>query len=89
MELSTEIVSDPGPTLLIVEDEAPMRRFLRAALGSHGFRVVEAATAREGASLATANSPDMILLDLGLPDEAGLELVRRLREWCTLPIIVL
>lgn len=66
-----------------------MRRFLRAALGSHGFRVIEAATAREGASLATSNSPDMLLLDLGLPDEDGLDLVRRLREWCTLPIIVL
>ena len=82
-------MSETGPTILIVEDEPPMRRFLRAALGSHGFHVIEASTAREGASLAASNTPDLLLLDLGLPDEDGLDLVRRLREWCERPIIVL
>ena len=82
-------MSEPADTVLVVEDEAPMRRFLRAALGSHGFRVVEAATAHEAELAATASPPDAILLDLGLPDADGLVVLRRLREWSKAPVIVL
>ena len=65
-----------------------MRRFLRAALTSNDYRLVEAATAKEGLAHAARN-PDLILLDLGLPDRDGLEVARELREWSTTPIIVI
>lgn len=78
-----------APLVLLVEDELPMRRFLRAALQAHGYRFLEAGTAREGTDLAASHQPDLILLDLGLPDLDGLELTRRLREWTITPIIVL
>jgi len=76
-------------TVLIVEDEAPMRRFLSSALHSHGFRVVEAATLGVAERLATEQLPAAILLDLGLPDGDGLTLVRSLRTWSAVPVIVL
>ena len=82
-------MTDAGPLVLIVEDEPPMRRFLRASLGSHGFRLVEAGSAREAIAAATSHNPELILLDLGLPDGDGVELCRRLREWSRVPIIVL
>src|SRR5262245_27306498 len=66
-----------------------MRRFLRASLSSHGFRHVEAGTAAEGFALATSHTPDVILLDLGLPDGNGVMLARRLREWSRRPILVI
>ena len=75
--------------VLVIEDEPPMRRFLRAALGAHDYRLVEAATAREGLAQATGRNPDVILLDLGLPDLDGLDVTRRLREWSRAPIIVI
>jgi two-component system KDP operon response regulator KdpE len=81
-------LSDPGQSILVIEDEPQMRKFLRASLTSHGFRVVEAGTARDGESLATTNAPDLVLLDLGLPDGDGIDLVRRLREWSRVPILV-
>lgn len=77
------------PTILIIEDEPPIRRFLRASLGSHGYRLAEAATAGEGLRLATTERPDLIILDLGLPDMDGLGVVRQLREWGQIPVIVL
>ena len=70
-----------APLVLVIEDEPQMRRFLRTALESHDFRLVEAVTAREGLAQATGRNPDVILLDLGLPDLDGLEVTRRLREW--------
>jgi two-component system KDP operon response regulator KdpE len=76
-------------TVLIVEDELPMRRFLRTALTAHGFRVQEAGSMREAEQLVTGTPPAAILLDLGLPDGDGIELLRRLREWSKLPVIVL
>ncbi|HXJ31466.1 MAG TPA: response regulator [Gemmatimonadales bacterium] len=82
-------MTDPGPLVLLIEDEPQMRRFLRAALESHNYRFVEAATAREGLAQATSRTPDVILLDLGLPDGDGLDLARRIREWATTPIIVI
>ncbi|HTL97565.1 MAG TPA: response regulator [Holophagaceae bacterium] len=76
-------------TVLLVEDEAPMRRFLRVALEGGGYKLIEAETAREGLSLAASHQPDLVLMDLGLPDLDGLELTKRLREWTRTPIIVL
>jgi two-component system KDP operon response regulator KdpE len=82
-------VSAPGPLVLVVEDEAPVRRFLRAALAAHGYRVVEAGGVREAEQLAPGHNPDVFLLDLGLPDGDGVDLARRIREWSRAPIIVL
>ncbi|HEY7744941.1 MAG TPA: response regulator [Desulfuromonadales bacterium] len=75
--------------ILLIEDEPQMRRFLRVTLQSCGYRLVEAATGEEGLAQAATRSPDVILLDLGLPDLDGLEVTRRLREWSEVPIIVL
>ncbi len=75
--------------ILIIEDEQPIRRFLKPYLESHDFRVLEAATAVEGLALASSHKPDIILLDLGLPDLDGLVVLRRLREWTSAPIIIL
>ncbi len=66
-----------------------MRRFLLALVEGHGLRVIEAATGREGISLAASHNPDVVLLDLGLPDLDGLEVTSRIREWTQTPIIVL
>jgi two-component system, OmpR family, KDP operon response regulator KdpE len=77
------------PLVLVVEDDAQVRRFLRAALSSHAFRLVEAGTVREAEQLATSHNPDVYLLDLGLPDGDGVDLARRLWEWTRAPIIVL
>ncbi len=75
--------------ILVIEDEIQIRRFLRASLSSHGFRLNEAGTAREGLNLAATNRPELVLLDLGLPDLDGLEVTQRLRSWSDVPIIVL
>ena len=80
---------DSGPTVLVIEDEPAMRRFLRASLASNGFRIIEAATAAEAVSLAQSHNPELILLDLGLPDGDGLDLARRFREWTDVPILVI
>ena len=83
-------MTDPAaPLVLLVEDEPQMRRFLRVALEGSGYRLQEAATGQEGLHLAASHRPQVILLDLGLPDMDGLELTQRLREWCATPIIVL
>ena len=82
--------ASPVPALvLVVEDEEQILRFLRAALTSHGYRYVEARDGEEGLRQAATRSPDVILLDLGLPDLDGLEVTRRLREWSRTPIVVL
>lgn len=78
-----------GPKVILIEDDPRIRRFVRVALDSHGFRLVEAETAREGILHSASDQPDLILLDLGLPDADGLELIRQVREWSNLPIIVL
>jgi two-component system, OmpR family, KDP operon response regulator KdpE len=75
--------------ILLIEDEPQMRRFLRITLQSQGYRLVEAATAQEGLMQATTRNPDVVLLDLGLPDLDGLEVTKRLREWTLTPIIVI
>ncbi|MCC6337615.1 MAG: response regulator [Myxococcales bacterium] len=81
--------SASGPVILLVEDEPQMRRFLRAALSSHAFRLVEAGSGTEAIALATSHNPEVVLLDLGLPDIDGLEVTRRLREFTKVPILVL
>jgi two-component system KDP operon response regulator KdpE len=78
-----------GARILIVEDETRIRRFVRASLVTHGYQVSEAATGSAALDQATAIKPDVIILDLGLPDTDGGELIRRIREWSNLPIIVL
>ncbi len=83
------MTTNAGPLLLVVEDEPQVRRFLRASLGAHGFRLVEAESAREAVQLATSHNPEIILLDLGLPDGDGIALTRELREWTRVPIIVI
>jgi len=82
-------MSDPGPVILLVEDEPQMRRFLRVALEGSGYHYLEAATGQEGLALAVQHRPDAILLDLGLPDMDGLDLVTRLRKWSRTPVIVI
>ena len=78
-----------APLVLVIEDEERMQHFLRTALESHDYRHVGAATAREGLAQATGRNPDVILLDLGLPDLDGLEVTRRIREWSSTPVIVI
>lgn len=75
--------------ILIIDDELPIRRFLRASLTAEGYGVVEAETGEAGLKLAARQPPDLVILDLGLPDIDGQDVLRRLREWLTAPILVL
>ena len=75
--------------VLLIEDEAEIRRFLRTSLPAHGYRLYEAITAADGLAQAQARNPDIILLDLGLPDMDGTEVIRQVREWSAIPILVL
>ena len=76
-------------TILLIEDEPEIRRFLRTTLPAHGFRIYEATTGQEGLIEIKTRNPDLILLDLGLPDMDGEEVIRQVREWTATPIIVL
>ena len=82
-------MSEPGPVVLVVEDEPQLRRFLRTALTAQDFRIIEAETVREALIAATTHNPELILLDIGLPDGNGIDLTRRIREWSRVPIIVI
>lgn len=82
-------MTTPGATILVVEDEPEIRRFLRSALGAEGYKVVESATARRGTIDATTHKPDLAIIDLGLPDFDGIEVIRQIRVWSPMPIIVL
>lgn len=75
--------------VLVVDDEVPIRRYLRAALSAQGFTVYESALGEEALQAVLSHRPDMIILDLGLPDIDGIEVTRRLREWSQTPIIIL
>ena len=77
------------PLILIIEDDEQMRSFLRALLSGHSYRLVEATSGAEGITQAAMHNPDVVLLDLGLPDMDGLTVCERLREWTQIPIIVL
>ena len=76
-------------TILLVEDEPEIRKFLRSSLGAEGYRVVESPNGRRGATDAGLHKPDLAIVDLGLPDFDGIEVIRRIREWSPMPIIVL
>jgi two-component system, OmpR family, KDP operon response regulator KdpE len=78
-----------GFKVLVVDDEIAIQRFLRVALNGQGFIVSEAATGNEALQVITLNRPDLVILDLGLPDMDGVEVTRRVREWSTVPIIIL
>ncbi len=78
-----------GPKVLIVDDEPQIRRFLRASLQSHDYAVVEAENGKEAVRACTVQRPDLVVLDLGLPDMDGMDVISLLREWSTVPIIVL
>lgn len=82
-------MENKGPRILIIDDETQIRRFLRVALTSHGYIVKDARTGKEGLDTVAMFSPDLVILDLGLPDIDGLEVVRHLREWTKVPIIIL
>jgi len=76
-------------TVLVVDDEPPIRRFLRTSLAASGYRIVEAEDATRAMRLFAAESPDLVILDLGLPDKSGLELIGEIRQTSTTPIVVL
>lgn len=80
-------MSDVG--VVLVEDELPIRRFMRAALTAQGYRLYEAATGADGLVEVATRRPDVVIVDLGLPDMDGLDVIRRIREWSAVPIIVL
>lgn len=75
--------------ILVIDDEAEIRKLLEITLRNNGYKVVEAGSAREGLALAASHPPDMILLDVGLPDGNGLQVLKKLREWYKRPIIIL
>jgi two-component system KDP operon response regulator KdpE len=82
-------VSSPAPRILVVEDEAEIRRFVRLSLEREGFQVHEAEGVRRGLIEAGTRRPDLVVLDLGLPDGDGVDLIRELRGWSQIPVIVL
>ena len=82
-------MSDTAPVVLLVEDELPIRKFLAASLASAGYHLVEAARGRHAIQQAAQRPPDLVILDLGLPDIDGQEVLHQLREWLTAPVIIL
>ena len=82
-------MSETGARVLVVDDEPAIRRFLRVSLSAHGYAVFEADSGQAALSAVVANRPDLIILDLGLPDLDGTEVTRLLREWTRIPIIIL
>lgn len=82
-------MTEGGARVLVVDDEPQIRRFLRLGLAGHGYEVLEAADAREGLRLAVARRPDLLILDLGLPDRDGQEVLAEVRGWSPIPVLVL
>jgi two-component system KDP operon response regulator KdpE len=82
-------MSEPRPVVVLIEDEPQIRRFLRTVLPEHGYALFEADTGKRGLVEAAVRKADVVILDLGLPDMDGVEVVRRLREWTQMPVIVL
>ncbi len=82
-------MTEPKVRVLVVDDESQIRRFLRVTLSAQGYEVLEAENGRQAITLAATERPDLLVLDLGLPDEDGLQVIRQLREWSDMPIIIL
>ncbi|GAB4488640.1 MAG: response regulator [Saprospiraceae bacterium] len=78
-----------NPTILVIDDEPPIRKLLEITLNAHDFRMTEAASGKEGLVAAAMHPPDLVLLDLGLPDDDGQNILVKLREWYAAPIIIL
>jgi two-component system KDP operon response regulator KdpE len=87
--MTGKAMGDIGLRILAVDDEQAIRRYLRASLNAHGYVVSEASNGEEALQAAASEHPDLIILDLGLPDIDGLEVTRRLREWSHIPILIL
>jgi two-component system KDP operon response regulator KdpE len=87
--MTDEEARSDGAVVLVVDDELAIRRFLRAGLESQGYTLIEAGTGQDAVTQMAMRSPHLVLLDLGLPDIDGFEVVRRIREWSQVPIIVL
>jgi len=82
-------MNETGARVLVVDDEPAIRRFLRASLAAHGYAIFEASDGQSALSAVSADRPDLVILDLGLPDLDGIEVTRLLREWTRIPIIIL
>jgi two-component system KDP operon response regulator KdpE len=82
------MMSNP-PTILVIDDEAQIRKFLRISLNAQGYKVLEGANGGEGLAQAALGKPDLVVLDLGLPDLDGQQVLRELREWSQVPVLVL
>jgi two-component system KDP operon response regulator KdpE len=82
-------VSEPGPVALLIEDERQIRRFVRTALEAEGWQIVEAESVRQSLIDAGTRKPDLVILDLGLPDGNGIDFLRDFRTWSSIPVIVL
>ncbi len=78
-----------GARILVIDDEVEIRRLLKVGLTAHGYDFAEASTAGEGIYQAAADRPDVVILDMGLPDQEGFEVLRRIREWSQVPVIIL
>jgi two-component system KDP operon response regulator KdpE len=89
MTMTANAAVTVGPKVLVVDDEPQIRRFLRASLQSHDYVVLEAENGKEALRVCTVQKPDLLILDLGLPDMDGLDVIKNVREWSTIPIIVL
>jgi two-component system KDP operon response regulator KdpE len=76
-------------TVLIIDDELPLRRFLRTALSAQEYEILESATGEEGLLMVVQHMPEIVILDLGLPDMDGMDVLKKLREWSSVPVIVL
>jgi two-component system KDP operon response regulator KdpE len=87
--MSTNAAAPLKATALVIDDELQIRRLLRVCLEANGYRVLEAATGQEGLAQAAQHPPDVVLLDLGLPDMEGVTVLKRLREWSRVPVVIL
>jgi two-component system, OmpR family, KDP operon response regulator KdpE len=87
--MDTRADAGVGKKILVIDDELQIRRFLKVTLEANGYQVLEASTAKEGIYKAATDRPDAVVLDLGLPDSDGSAVLKKVREWSTIPIIIL